>query len=114
MLSIGSIVWGVRDVPQAIEFWGNALDYRLRDEPDVDWAILEPKDGTGVQLALKLVDSIAPHRHHLDLYADDQAAEVDRLIELGAFPVEEWVYEADADYIVLDDPDGNRFCVVQT
>ena len=114
MLSIGSIVWGVRDVPQAIEFWGNALDYRLRDEPDVDWAILEPKDGKGVQLALKLVDSSAPHRHHLDLYADDQAAEINRLIELGAFPVEEWVYEADADYIVLDDPDGNRFCVVQT
>ena len=114
MLSIGSIVWGVRDVPQAIEFWGNALDYRLRDEPDVDWAILEPKDGKGVQLALKLVDSSAPHRHHLDLYADDQAAEVDRLIELGAFPVVDWVYESDADYVVLEDPDGNRFCVVQT
>jgi hypothetical protein len=53
-------------------------------------------------------------RHHLDLYADDQQAEIERLLALGAFPVVDWVYESDADYVVLEDPDGNRFCVVQT
>jgi len=113
MLTIGSIVWGVRDVPRAIEFWSEALDLRLREEPDLDWAVLEPKEGGGVQLALKLVDSSAPHRHHLDLYTEDQQGEVERLLGLGAFPVVEWEYESDADYVVLEDPDGNRFCVVQ-
>jgi catechol 2,3-dioxygenase-like lactoylglutathione lyase family enzyme len=52
----------------------------------------------------------SPH-HHLDLYADDQQAEVARLIGLGASEVE-WDYEDGADYVVLADPDGNRFCVV--
>jgi catechol 2,3-dioxygenase-like lactoylglutathione lyase family enzyme len=51
-------------------------------------------------------------RHHLDLYADNQEAEVERLIGLGAQGVS-WRYPDGADYIVLADPDGNRFCVVQ-
>jgi hypothetical protein len=49
---------------------------------------------------------------HLDLYALDQSGEVERLVGLGArrYP---WRYPADADYVVLEDPDGNLFCVVQ-
>ena len=50
-------------------------------------------------------------RHHLDLYAEDQNAEVDRLLGIGVMRVER-DYPADADYVVLADPDGNRFCVV--
>jgi catechol 2,3-dioxygenase-like lactoylglutathione lyase family enzyme len=115
MLSIGSIVWGVSDVPRAVRFWTEALDYRTREEPDDDWAILLPPDGAGVQLALSQVSSTAEdhRRHHLDLYASDQEAEVQRLTALGARPVQ-WDYPPDADYVVLEDPDGNRFCVVQT
>jgi hypothetical protein len=33
-------------------------------------------------------------------------------MSLGA-TYKEWRYEDDADYIVLNDPDGNPFCVVQ-
>lgn len=114
MLKIGSLVWGVRDVPRAIEFWTQALNYRPREEPDADWAVLVPVLGDGPQLAVKLVSSAAQAhtRHHLDLYASDQVAEVERLIGLGAVRVD-WRYDPDADYVVLADPDGNRFCVVQ-
>jgi catechol 2,3-dioxygenase-like lactoylglutathione lyase family enzyme len=115
MLRIGSIVWGVRDVQRAIEFWCAALDYEPLREPAVDWAILVPKQGEGPQLAIDGTDSPpAPGhpRHHLDLYAADQAAEVDRLLSLGAQRVDR-TYPEKADYIVLADPDGNRFCVVQ-
>ncbi|KRC49618.1 hypothetical protein ASE16_12945 [Leifsonia sp. Root227] len=113
MMRIGSIVWGVRDVPRAIEFWTAVLDYRPLREPDVDWAILVPKEGRGPQLAIKEVTSPSAHhqRHHLDLYAFDQDAEVERLLVLGASTVD-WDYEDGADYVVLSDPDGNRFCVV--
>lgn len=48
---------------------------------------------------------------HLDLCAPDQAAEVARLLTIGARRVE-WRYPEGADYVVLADPDGNRFCVV--
>ncbi|MDL2343746.1 VOC family protein [Deinococcus sp. MIMF12] len=112
MLRIGSVVWGVQDVRRALEFWTQALDYRPRDEPDDDWVVLVPREGHGVQLALKRVTSPQARRHHLDLYAGDQAAEAGRLVGLGAVRVE-WTYEPDADYVVLADPDGNRFCVVQ-
>ncbi|MFC4638457.1 VOC family protein [Deinococcus hohokamensis] len=112
MLVIGSLVWGVTDLPRALAFWTSALNYRPRDEPDDDWAVLIPREGHGAQLALKLVTSVKARRHHLDLYADDQVAEVERLLALGARRVE-WQYPEDADFVVLSDPDGNRFCVVQ-
>lgn len=115
MLQIGSIVWGVRDVPRAIRFWCAALEYRPLREPSDDWAILVPQEGSGVQLAITQVSSEAENhqRHHLDLYAKDQAAEVERLLGLGARRVD-WRYPENADYIVLADSDGNKFCVVQT
>ncbi len=54
-------------------------------------------------------------RLHLDLYAPDQAAQVERLIGLGAIPVEDWDgYDDDSDFVVLEDTEGNRFCVVDT
>ena len=45
MLEIGAIVWGVRDLHRAIKFWSEALNYKLSREPDVDFAILIPKEG---------------------------------------------------------------------
>lgn len=49
---------------------------------------------------------------HLDLYTTDRDAEVERLVALGArrYP---WRYRPNADFVVLQDPDGNLFCVVQ-
>jgi catechol 2,3-dioxygenase-like lactoylglutathione lyase family enzyme len=114
MLRIGSIVWGVRDVPKAIQFWCAALNYKPLREPSDDWAILVPREGPGPQMAITVVSSDAEthQRHHLDLYATDRQAEVGRLLGLGARRVD-WRYPAGADYIVLADPDGNTFCVIQ-
>ncbi|MCB0045141.1 MAG: VOC family protein [Caldilineaceae bacterium] len=113
MLEIGAIVWGVRDLQRSIEFWSEALNYRLRREPDEDFAILIPQKGGGVQLSLNgAVTSDKPKRHHMDLFTHDQEKEVERLLKLGATRVA-WRYEQDADYVVLADPDGNTFCVVQ-
>lgn len=114
MLRIGSVVWGVRDVPAAIRFWCDALGYRPLREPSSDWAILVPRAGPGVQLAITQVSSDAEshQRHHLDLYASDREAEVERLLRLGARRVA-WRYPEGADYVVLADPDGNTFCVVE-
>lgn len=55
-------------------------------------------------------------RTHLDLWTDsaeEQQAEVGRLISLGARRVD-WEYPEGADFVVLADPDGNRFCVIDT
>jgi hypothetical protein len=48
---------------------------------------------------------------HLDLYSDDQAGEVKRLVGLGAMIVRHNRHPDD-DYVVMTDPEGNEFCVV--
>lgn len=53
-----------------------------------------------------------PPRIHLDLYTSAQAAEVARLETLGARRVHWSKRPPDADYVIMEDPEGNRFCVV--
>ena len=56
-------------------------------------------------------------RVHLDLYAGDaadQAAEVERLVSLGATTVDWPLYPPNPDFVVLADTEGNRFCVIDT
>lgn len=112
-LKIGSIVWGVRDVQRAVNFWTHALDYKVEGEVSQDWAKLVPKNGTGIQLSIKLTTSAKPKRHHIDLFTDNQEKEVERLIALGAKRKENWDYEKNSDYYVLVDTEGNTFDVVQ-
>lgn len=50
------------------------------------------------------------NRLHLDLRPDNQAAEVERLIEMGASRVD--VGQGDVPWVVLADPEGNEFCVL--
>lgn len=112
MVTIGAIVWGVKDVARAVEFWSEALDYQLKYPMEEDWAILVPKTSQGIQLSINRITSPKAKRHHMDLFADDQQKEVERLLALGATR-KQWNYPDDADYVVLQDPDGNPFCVVQ-
>lgn len=111
-MEIGAIVWGVKNIERAVAFWSSALDYQLKYPPSEDWAILIPKSGKGTQLSLNLITSDKAKRHHIDLFTDNQKEEVERLIALGATRAV-WDYPSDADYVVLDDPEGNPFCVVQ-
>ena len=115
MVRIGSIVIRVDDLQRQTEFWAAALDYAPREEVgNYDFALLRPKDGVGPNLSLDQVRSTVqvPPRIHLDLYTDDQAGEVRRLIGLGASEVHWDRRPPDADYVILADPEGNRFCVV--
>lgn len=116
MLSIGSIVIRVDNLERQLRFWRAALGYVPRDEPGDDFVILQAPDGTGTCISLDRVPAALqiPPRVHLDLYTDQQDAEVQRLLALGASRVEWSMRPADADYVILADPEGNRFCVVDT
>jgi catechol 2,3-dioxygenase-like lactoylglutathione lyase family enzyme len=114
MIRIGSIVIRVDDLKRQTAFWTAALDYVGREGDGADFALLRPRDGIGPNLSLDRVRSTVqvPPRIHLDLYAEDQAGEVERLKALGATEVHWSKRPADADYVILADPEGNRFCVV--
>ena len=114
MLRIGSIVLRVDDLERQTEFWEAALGYVRRAETSDDFVLLRPVDGVGPNVSLDLAPSTVqvPPRIHLDLYAEDQAAEVERLKALGATEVHWDKRPPDADYVILADPEGNRFCVI--
>jgi catechol 2,3-dioxygenase-like lactoylglutathione lyase family enzyme len=113
-LRIGSIVLRVDDLQVQTEFWEAALDYVRRESDSDDFVLLRPRDGGGPNISLDQVRSTLqiPPRIHLDLYTDDQAGEVERLLALGATEVHWDKRPPDADYVILADPEGNRFCVV--
>ncbi|MDY7104873.1 MAG: VOC family protein [Actinomycetota bacterium] len=118
MIRLGTVVMGADDVERAVAFWAEVLGYEVVrfDEAEDGFTILRPPSGEGTRIALHHSDVPAQDRPrlHLDLIVDtaaEQSAEVDRLVGLGATRAD-WDYPADPDFVVLADPEGNRFCVV--
>jgi catechol 2,3-dioxygenase-like lactoylglutathione lyase family enzyme len=113
---VGSIVLRVDDLERQAEFWAAALDYVPREENSDDFVLLRPRDGVGPNLSLDKHRSElhVPPRIHLDLYTDNQDGEVKRLLALGATEIPWSKRPPDADYVILADPEGNRFCLVDT
>ena len=96
-------------------FWREALHYVPREPAEDDWVVLRDPDGRNVNVSLQAVPEkrVGKNRLHFDLYTDDQDGEVKRLLELGATRPPRNP-EPDEDFIVLEDPEGNLFCVVDT
>jgi catechol 2,3-dioxygenase-like lactoylglutathione lyase family enzyme len=111
---VGSVVIDCNDFERMFAFWREALGYVPRDEPEPDWVVLRDPSGAGVNVSLQVVPEprIGKNRLHLDLYTSERDAEVDRLLELGATRHPRRP-EPDEDFIVLADPEGNLFCVIQ-
>jgi catechol 2,3-dioxygenase-like lactoylglutathione lyase family enzyme len=114
-MRIGSIVIHCHEFDRMMAFWQEALHYVPSRPAEGGWVILRDPVGRGPNLSLDRDPkpySGRRSRLHLDLYAEDQAAEVARLVALGArrYP---WRYAPDDDFVVLADPEGNLFCVVQ-
>jgi predicted enzyme related to lactoylglutathione lyase len=118
MLNVQFFVLGTTDMGRAIDFWTRALGYVVSaGGAEARWTELVPASGYGAALAFQYSEtSVQEHpRSHIDLSVADaaeQAAEVGRLVSLGAERVDWDLYPADPDFVVLADPDGNRFCVV--
>jgi catechol 2,3-dioxygenase-like lactoylglutathione lyase family enzyme len=114
MIRIGSIVIRVDDLERQAAFWEAALGYVRRSLEADDFVLLRPRDGVGPNVSLDRVRSTVqiPPRIHLDLYTEDQGGEVERLLALGATEIHWDKRPPDADYVILADPEGNRFCVV--
>src|SRR5262245_15418210 len=112
---VGSIVIRCRRFEEMLAFWTAALGYVERKPPEDGWVILRDPTGRGPNISLDRIEQPPPlgevSRVHLDLYTDDGPGEVERLLALGATRYER-EYGGDEDFVVLVDPDGNRFCVV--
>jgi hypothetical protein len=106
------------DPARLAAFWQAALGWRRTFAGD-DEVVLEPPEGSpqdGVApdlLFLRVPEEKAgKNRLHLDLRPKDQGAEVARLEGLGARRADVG-QGPDVSWVVLADPDGNEFCVLQ-
>jgi catechol 2,3-dioxygenase-like lactoylglutathione lyase family enzyme len=109
-IRLGSVVINCADIEQMTGFWSAALGLTPGStDPDDDFRVLR---GNRVNVSLQVSDTPVSCRDqmHLDLYAPDQAAEVERLQALGAKFVRH-VEDPEDDYVVLADPEGNLLCV---
>ncbi len=99
------------------DLWCAALGYRRREaQMHARFAILVHPTGRHVPLPLADAPPCEPVRLHLDLHTDlhtdRQERHVERLVRLGATRVVDWPHPRDPDLVVLRDPDGNEFCVI--
>ncbi len=113
-MHVGSVVVDCNDFDRMLAFWQEALGYvpKYPQKPN-DWALLVDPRGEHVNVSLQCVPEkrIGKNRLHLDLYAEDPEAEVERLLKLGAKRFDR-VPVPGEDFVVLEDPEGNLFCVV--
>jgi catechol 2,3-dioxygenase-like lactoylglutathione lyase family enzyme len=116
-LKIGSVVIDCINFDKMLTFWQEALHYIPRTPAKGGWVVLRDPAGRNTNVSLNQVQPseklTGRNWLHFDLYTNDQKREVERLLKLGAtrHPQE---YEPDDDFIVLEDPDGNLFCVIDT
>jgi hypothetical protein len=93
-------------------FWAEALGWPLVWDQDEETAIQAPDRGSIISWGgPPLSPKLGKNRLHLDVVAtDDQQAEVDWLIRLGAEPLD--IGQGDDEpWVVLADPDGGVFGV---
>ena len=113
MMRIGSVVVDCNDFDLMFEFWRDALRYVPRDPPEEGWVVLCDPEKKNVSVSLQRVPEkrLGKNRLHFDLDTDDQDGEIERLVALGATR-HQYTPEPDADSVILGDPEGNLFCVV--
>jgi catechol 2,3-dioxygenase-like lactoylglutathione lyase family enzyme len=115
-LKIGSVVIDCINFDKMLAFWQAALHYVPREPAEGGWVVLRDPAGRNTNVSLNRVQPseklMGRNWLHFDLYTNNREGEVERLLKIGATRHPQ-TYEPDDDFIVLEDPDGNLFCVVQ-
>ena len=110
-----NLIFDASDPQQLGRFWEAAVGGRtLTDETDGYESRLVVEGGPGLGLCFQRVPEppSAPARLHLDLLGGDHQDEVvQRLLGLGARHVD--IGQGDVPRVVLADPEGNAFCVME-
>jgi predicted enzyme related to lactoylglutathione lyase len=116
-LRLATIVVNALDMDRAADFWSRALGYDRPDRigPTDQFAKLTDPAGTGPAVLIQRAKEIPsdPAPVHIDLYTSKRDEHIDRILALGATRVDDWPYPDEHGFIVLRDPEGNEFCVIQ-
>lgn len=96
---------------ETARFWAAALDADVvRPRGGRDYRILEGASDD-LRVVVQNVHSDRPGVH-LDIHTDDLAAEIERLVGLGATVVDDSFTTHPGQWVIMADPAGKHFCVV--
>ncbi len=106
-----TLVIDAKDPARLARWWAQVLEYELVEEGPDEVVIVQDEDtNPGIIFVPATEEKTGKNRLHLDLNPDDQDAEVERLVNLGAARVD--IGQRDVRWVVLADPEGNEFCVL--
>ena len=106
---IKSVTFDCRDALLLAEFWASTLGSNVDEDSTAEKAFVEAPGWGGPNMWFNVVPEpkTAKNRVHFDLRAPGAIGdEVRRLTDLGATVVSE-----SEDLVVMQDPEGNEFCV---
>ena len=107
------IVVDAQDAARLARWWAEALGYQIvHEEPDEIEIRRSPQEMPGLLFTPVSEAKTVKNRLHIDLRPDDQEAEVERLVDMGARHVD--IGQSDVSWVVLADPEGNEFCVLSS
>jgi catechol 2,3-dioxygenase-like lactoylglutathione lyase family enzyme len=102
-------------------FWAKVLQFTdVPDDPnepgDEECMIIDPREGQRL-LFIEVPDAKqVKNRVHLDLVPIDRTRdeEIERVLALGATPVDDRRHADGTGWLVLADPEGNEFCILRS
>ncbi len=102
-----------RDPARLARWWAEVLGYHVTfEDPRLVAIGGDDKTHPGISFVPVSEAKAGKNRLHLDLAPDDQPAEIERLVDMGARHVDIG-QPAGGGWTVLADPEGNEFCVLR-
>ncbi len=102
-----------RDPVSLGTWWATALRWVVVNDDVDEFEIRAEVDRLpGILFEPVVSEKQGKNRLHFDLRPDDQDAEVERLLSLGASRVD--IGQGEQSWVVLADPEGNEFCVLRS
>ena len=112
-LELEQVVVDAHDPHALAAWWREALGWAVVDE-DADEVEIRASEDRLPGILFGRTDDAKPtnNRLHFDFRPDDQDAEVQRLVGLGARRID--IGQGEQTWVVLADPEGNEFCVLRS
>lgn len=111
--SVRNVVIDCNHLEDMTAFWQSITGYDVDDKDQASARLVDPH-GRGPAILLQRVPELrtTKNRLHLDLTAGDLEAAATEAQGVGARRLRSFTQPGDA-WIVLVDPEGNEFCIVQ-
>ena len=114
--NLAALAFDANDPANLASFWAGVLGREILDDPDGGFALL-PTDDNGFRIDLFPTQDpkIGPNQMHFDLTSqtlEEQQERVAKALELGGRHIDIG-QGPDADHVVMADPEGNEFCVIE-